>query len=114
MFSVDAAGPSVVNVPLCILSPEHFPLPSTGGTVNIPGCGAPLQTRLPTVLPQQSYNQAIHYLADNQKQHFADVPGLHEETSKELATTYSTEEISTIMKARDMLLKLYKARMEQR
>jgi len=81
--------------------------------VNVSGDGTLFQARAPTFLNQRRSDQ-MHSIADSQEQPSTDVSLVREEASKESASVYSTDAVSVIMKTRDMLLELYKARTEQR
>ena len=95
---------------------EHMPLPSAGGTMNVSGGETLLQTRVPTFLNQHGFSQSMHYIADAQEKPTTDGTFVSEEVLKlkESASANSTDAASMIMKARDMLLELYRARVEQR
>ena len=90
-----------------------IPLLSAGGTVNVSGDGTVFQARAPTFLNQRRSDQ-MHSIPDSQEQSSTDVSLVCDKVSKGYASVYSTDEVSAIMKTRDMLLELYKARMEQR
>lgn len=83
--------------------------------MNVSGGETFLQTRVPTFLHQQKSSQSMHYIADIQEQLSADVTFVSEEVLKlKESASATTDAASMIMKARDMLLELYRAKMEQR
>lgn len=81
--------------------------------MSVSGDGTLFQARFPTFRNQRRSDQ-MHSVADRQEQLSTDVSLVCEEVSKGSSSVYSTDEVSMIMKTRDMLLELYKARMDQR
>lgn len=87
---------------------------SSSGGMDVSGDGTLSQAAIPVFLHHQRSTQPLHDVSDIQVQPTAEVPFVSEELLTESLSAFATDRVSMIMKTRDMLLELYKARIKQR
>ena len=97
---------------LCLWT-DHISVPTSGG-INVSGERTLSQATLPVLLQQQTSNQSLEYVSDVQVQPTTDEQFVSGKLLRESLSAYSTGKASMIMRTRDMLLELYKARTKQR